>query len=172
MKKYNEEFGFNIFTESKSSANLPPTSAQSFLSDNTTFPAIIITSKPDNKFYHSIFDDTENIKFKYKNSTKDFNLLNLYSETELEFPADSVQMKIRNVSTLIGLSLYEMLTQKTHKKYVASVRLVDEFLYCYLVASNCKLVKASVSLDPFRYSNFPPQRYVLFKKSDFETCLI
>lgn len=128
------------------------------MSYNTTFPAIIITSKPGNKFYHSIFDDIENIKFKYRNSTKDFDLLNMHADPELEFPVNSIQMKIRNVSTLIGLSLYEMLTQKSHKKYIASVRLVDEFLYCYLVASNCKLVRASVSLDTYPFSNFPPQR--------------
>ena len=159
MKKYNRLFNLNISTESKSTPNLPPTSAQSFLSDNTTFPAVIVSSNQENMFYHSVFDGIDNINYMYKNSSIDFDLLNTFSTPEKEFDANSVQIKIRNVATLIGLSVFEMVAEKTYdKKEIASVRLVDEFLYCYLVASNCKLVKASVPADAYRFSNFPPQR--------------
>lgn len=114
MRKYNQQFSFNISTTDKVTHNLPPTSAQSFLRDNITFPAVVLNSNPQNRFYHSIFDDQANIKFKYFNTTQDFTEATALNDN-LDFPANSIQLAIRNVSTVLAASLYQMITGDPYK---------------------------------------------------------
>lgn len=107
--KYNEKFNLNISTVTKLTTNLPPTSSQSFLRENITFPAIIINSNATNHFYHSVYDDLRNIQYKYYNTSQDFTTLSsLRDDVANEFPIDSIQMHIRNVSSAIALTVYEM----------------------------------------------------------------
>lgn len=148
--------------------NIPPVSAQTFLRENSTFPAFVIaTDKPENKFYHSVFDDAQNINFTYHNTSQDFDQLPSSNDIS-EFSASSVQMKIRNVASLIALAVYDMLHegQKYSKNLVASPVLVDEFLYCYLTSTKCRLFEAIFDAQGHSYgSDFPPQRYISVQAS-------
>lgn len=109
MKKYSQQFSFNVSTIGKVTQNLPPTSAQSFLRENLTFPAVVLNSNPQNRFYHSIYDDQDNIQFKYFNTTEDFTVTTPLDDN-VGFPADSIQLAIRNVSTVLAASIYQMIT--------------------------------------------------------------
>lgn len=109
MKNYTEQFSFNISTTDKVTQNLPPTSAQSFLRENLTFPAVVLNSNPQNRFYHSIFDDQDNVNFKYYNTTQDFTVATALNDN-VNFPANSIQLAIRNVSTVLAATLYQMIT--------------------------------------------------------------
>lgn len=110
LDKYNEQFQLNVTSTLKLTQNLPPTSAQSFLRENLTFPAIIINSNATNRFYHSVYDDIANIRYKYYNTSDDFTTLSSLVD-ETEFPAESIQMKIRNISSALALTLFEMVTK-------------------------------------------------------------
>lgn len=109
MKKYSQQFLFNVSTIGKVTQNLPPTSAQSFLRENLTFPAVVLNSNPQNRFYHSIYDDQDNIQFKYFNTTQDFTVTTPLDDNA-GFPANSIQLAIRNVSTVLAASIYQMIT--------------------------------------------------------------
>lgn len=115
LDKYNRNFALKVNTTNMLTENLPPTSTQSFLRHNSTFPAVVLhtPSRPDsntNHFYHSIFDDTSNIGFVYANTSLDFTELGALIETNSPFAYDSVQMAIRNASTLLAFSLFEMVS--------------------------------------------------------------
>lgn len=154
----------NVATNLQSAKNLPPTSAQSFLRENRTFPALILYSaEKSNRFYHSIYDDAENVHFQYGNTSKDFDVLDSLDSKTSKFDENSIQMKIRNVSTLIGLSLYEILMGVEYKgNQLASSLLLDEFYYCFLNTSNCRLFEASMKPEIFHVNPWPPNRLVLF----------
>lgn len=109
LAKYNRQFSLNVNTIASITDNLPPTSAQSFLRENITFPAVILNSKPLNRYYHSIYDDNFNINYTYYNTTEDFTILPALTDIG-NFPHDSIQVAIRNVSTTIAFTLYEMVT--------------------------------------------------------------
>lgn len=114
INKYNEKYFLHLNTmESKVGDNLPPTSAQSFIRENSTFPALVLNSKPTNRFYHSVYDDAENIKFVYHNTSSNFTELSTISE-ESVFPAESIQLAIRNVSTALAFTLYELVTSSPY----------------------------------------------------------
>lgn len=164
LNKYNSNFSLNTMTSDKFDQNLPPSSAQSFLRENTSFPAVVLTSYPFNKFYHSIYDNYENIGFVYR------NLSNQYRKTFTEpadlhnsynFEYDSIQMKIRNVSTILAFSLYEMLTNTSYTSQLgANIILIDELLYCFLLNSDCPLFAIATQPNGIAGSGIPPLRYV------------
>ncbi len=145
----------------KSTVNLPPTSAQSFLVENNTFPAIILNSADKtNRFYHSIFDDAENLGYVYQNTSQNLDALDEIGK-DTKFDVASIQMKIRNVSSLIGLSLYEIIAGQEFKgNQLASSVLLDEFFYCFLNTSNCLLFEAAMKPDGFHGNPWAPNRYV------------
>lgn len=149
------------------SDNIPPVSAQTFLRENSTFPAFVIATKqPENKFYHSIYDDMKNLNYSYKNTSKDFDqLFNVGDKSD--FVRSSVQIKIQNLATLIALGIHDMLTEKKYNQtQIASAVLVDEFLYCYLVATKCRLFESIFEFQgSFRGNDLPPQRYVSVQAS-------
>lgn len=162
INSYNDIFKLSVTINLMETKNIPPVSAQMFLRENTSFPALIIaTNEPKNKFYHSIYDDANNLKYTYKNSTKDFDQLDTIGEAS-NFTQTSVQVKIRNIATAIGLGIYDMLeTKKYSQNMVASSALVDEFLYCFLISTKCRLFQASFDLhDDHRSIAPPPQRYI------------
>lgn len=149
------------------SDNIPPVSAQTFLRENSTFPAFVIATKqPENKFYHSIYDDMNNLNYTYKNTSKDFDQLFNVSDKS-DFVRSSVQIKIQNLATLIALGIHDMLTEKKYNQtQIASAVLVDEFLYCYLVATKCRLFESIFEFQgSFRGNDLPPQRYVSVQAS-------
>lgn len=113
LDKYNEHFQLNVTSTMKFTQNLPPTSAQSFLRENLTFPAIIINSNATNRFYHSVYDNIANIRYKYYNTSNDFTTLASFTD-ETEFPAESIQMKIRNMSSALAFTLFEMVTKSNY----------------------------------------------------------
>lgn len=161
MQKYNLNENFAISAYEKISKNLPPTSAQSFLRENISFPAIILYSETrHNHFYHSIYDDQQNIKYEYKNTTNDFtNLIDL-NEFSV-FPIDSIQIAIRNISSILSYSLYELLTgQSLNVKIGANVYLIDEMLNCFINSAQCPLFKAASKPNSFVANEAPPQRYI------------
>ncbi len=70
---------------------------------------MVLNSNPQNRFYHSIFDDQDNIQFKYYNTTEDFTAAMPLND-DVGFPANSIQLAIRNVSTVLAASIFQMIT--------------------------------------------------------------
>lgn len=161
VRNYTQTYGLKLQFNSVVSENLPPTSAQSFLRSNLTFPAVILNAKPSNRFYHSIYDDQYNVDFVYGNTTMDFSVL---MENELardHFHVDSIQMKVRNVSSAIALGLYEMLSGTVYESNkLANPILVDEFLFCFLQMADCPLFKAASHPSSQLKPPIPPLRYI------------
>lgn len=166
---YKKTLNLNVKISDVVTDNIPPVSAQTFLRENSSFPAFVVaTKKPENKFYHSVYDDDTNLNYTYHNTSKDFDDLPSTDDDSSEFPSTSVQIKIRNIASLIALGLYDILhpNQKYDQKKVASVVLVDEFLYCYLVASRCRLFESILDFQgKFRANDFPPKRYISVQAS-------
>ncbi|KAH8346677.1 hypothetical protein KR084_008052 [Drosophila pseudotakahashii] len=152
-------YGFNINIQSEVSAHLPPTSAQSFLRRDLKFPALILNARPTNKYYHSIYDDAINVDFIYANTSKDFTQLTEVNDFK-SLNADSLQMKVRNVSSILAMALYQTLTGKEYTATkVANPLLADEFFYCFLQSANCPLFKAA-SYPGSQLTKLPPMRYI------------
>lgn len=155
-----------IQAEGVKSSVLPPFSAQTFWKENLTFPALVLTSTPSNKFYHSVFDDATNLNFTYMNrSGVDFMQLEPITAQD-----DSIQYKIRNFATLLGITLYNLATAKNYTDELGvNVALIDEFLYCFLISSNCTFIRAMASKADVQLPNRPPMRLVrvFFFKSVF-----
>uniref|UniRef100_A0A1B0GHV0 Nicastrin n=2 Tax=Lutzomyia longipalpis TaxID=7200 RepID=A0A1B0GHV0_LUTLO len=146
MSKYSSKFGMNVTT--------------SFLKENFSFPAVILNSPPTNRFYHSIFDDDDNINFVYGNTSKNFLTLEDLTAPSADFTADSIQMSIRNISSIIAFSLYEMITGEEYREALGgSAVFADEFLYCFLTSSQCPLMSAIVQ-DNSTLPPYPPPRYI------------
>lgn len=133
LDKYNRNFALKVNTFNTLTENLPPTSTQSFLRHNDTFPAIVLhsPSQPEsenNHFYHSVLDDAANIGFVYANTTLDFTKLGSLTDTSSPFAFDSVQMAVRNASTLLAFSLFEMVSGTYYSgKEAGSAVLVSVF---------------------------------------------
>ncbi|XP_016960967.1 nicastrin [Drosophila biarmipes] len=152
-------YGFNLNIQGELSAHIPPTSAQSFLRRDQHFPVLIMNSRPTNKYYHSIYDDVVNVDFTYGNTSKDFTQLAEINDFKT-FKADSLQMKVRNVSSILAFALYQRLTGKEYTgTKVANPVLSDEFLYCFLQSADCPLFKAA-SYPGSQLTNLPPMRYI------------
>ncbi|XP_050340270.1 nicastrin isoform X1 [Bactrocera neohumeralis] len=153
---------FGIKFELKVGTTIPPTSAQSFLRKNLSFPALILNSKPQNRYYHSIYDNAANLNFTYGNHTEQNYTKLMSTEEALQyFSADSVQMKIRNVSTSIALALAQMLFSKGPlEKVYASPVLVDELLHCFLQSADCRLFRDASPVNSLPGLPFPPSRYI------------
>ncbi|GAB0096673.1 Nicastrin [Sergentomyia squamirostris] len=172
MSKYSSKFSLNITTINRMQKNLPPTSAQSFLRENITFPAVIVNSPPTNHFYHSIFDDEFNINFNYGNTSRNFLTLEDLEAPSADFTANSIQMGIRNISSILAFSLYEMITGEEYRKQLgASSIFADEFLYCFLVTAQCPLVDA-ISPDNSTLYPFPPSRYISVHRSPNQRSMV
>uniref|UniRef100_A0A2M4BF61 Nicastrin n=1 Tax=Anopheles marajoara TaxID=58244 RepID=A0A2M4BF61_9DIPT len=166
LDKVNKAFNFSITTTkpSKQTTNLPPVSANSFLRENASFPAIIITSPVRNRYYHSVYDSARNLKYRYGNHSKlyDFTMLENLGERKDLWGPKSLQMLIRNVSSLIGMSIYELLEGNAYTpEYGANSVLIDEFLYCFLESADCPLFHATLR-PGMSISEFagPPARYI------------
>ncbi|XP_053946908.1 nicastrin isoform X1 [Anastrepha ludens] len=162
---------FNIQFELNVGKSLPPTSAQSFLRKIQTFPAFILNAKPQNRYYHSIYDNAANVNFTYGNYTEQNYTKLMSTEEALRFfTADSLQMKIRNVSTSVALTLAQLLLsqERTDKQY-ASPLLVDEILHCFLQASDCRLFKDASPVNSLPGLPFPPMRYISVAGSPAES---
>ncbi|XP_017031604.1 nicastrin isoform X2 [Drosophila kikkawai] len=153
-------YGFNLNIQSEISAHIPPTSAQSFLRRDPNFRALILNARPTNKYYHSIYDDAKNIDFTYANTSKDFTQLADVGDFK-GLKADSLQMKVRNISSIVALALYQTLTGKEYTgTKVANPLLADELLYCFLESADCPLFKASSYPDSPTGLQLPPMRYI------------
>ncbi|KAH8417088.1 hypothetical protein KR222_002958, partial [Zaprionus bogoriensis] len=153
-------YDFHVNIESNVGLNLPPTSAQSFLSHDSNFSAFILNAVPTNKFYHSIYDDLYNVAFVYANTSQDYTVLADVGDKK-SLNVDSLQMKVRNVSSIVAMALYETLTGKQYQdNKVANPLLADEFFYCFLQSSDCRLFKASSRLDSGTGLPLPPMRYI------------
>lgn len=168
VNHYKTELKLNVSVNSRVTNDLPPVSAQTFLRENSSFPALIIaTKKPTNKFYHSVYDDVNNLNFTYQNTSMDFDKLpNAHDKSE--FDKTSVQVKIRDVATVVALAVYDMLydDHKFTQNLVGSAAFVDEFLYCYLIATKCRLFDSIYEFQSdFKGNDFPPQRYVSVQAS-------
>ncbi|EDW43560.1 nicastrin isoform X2 [Drosophila sechellia] len=161
LNKYakSPRYGFNLNIQSEMSAHLPPTSAQSFLRRDPNFNALILNARPTNKYYHSIYDDVDNVDFTYANTSKDFTQLTEVNDFKSLKP-DSLQMKVRNVSSIVAMALYQTITGKeyTGTKLVNPL-MADEFLYCFLQSADCPLFKAA-SYPGSQLTNLPPMRYI------------
>ncbi|XP_037912162.1 nicastrin [Hermetia illucens] len=161
IDEYNAKFTLGLNITEQQSLNLPPTSAQSFLRENISFPVVIVTSNsPKNKFYHSIYDDGTNIGFKYQNTSQDFTKLDTFG-AESPFEANSTQIKIRNTATGLAFALYYLVTREVYQKdQIASSVLIDEFLYCFLESADCPLFKAASPPNSLPGLSGPPLRYI------------
>lgn len=165
-QKYNDKFSLGINFRMEITNNIPPSSTHSFLRENSSFPAFTIaTKKPENKFYHSVFDDYTNLDYSYYNVSRDFD--DLDGEESNEYNLTSIQIKIRNIASMIGMSLYHIVTKDDYAdKKLASSSFIDEFLYCFLKASDCKLNRAAYNSQPnFYFSELPASRYVSVQPS-------
>lgn len=161
LQNYNQKNELNVNTISLVTPNLPPTSAQSFLRDNVTFPATILYSNSNkNRFYHSIYDNEHNINFKYYNTSEDFTKLQQLNATTV-YPLDSIQIALRNVSSALAYSIYELVSNTPITDNLgANPHLIDELLYCFLHSADCPLFKAASKPDSFIAHNVPPPRYI------------
>lgn len=162
LQYYNSQLKMNVSIQAETTNNIPPVSAQTFLRENASFPVIVIaTKKPENKFYHSIYDNEENINFTYRNTSKDFDLLDIVGASN-EFSDSTIQIKIRNVATIIALGIYDILKDNKYtQSQIASSALVDEFLFCYAIQTDCRLLRSvNVFQGSFSGHSGPPQRYV------------
>lgn len=154
-----QKYGFNFDVKRKTTENMPPTSAQSFLRDYPEFPALVFYSDNNkNRFYHSIYDNETNIGFVYRNTSKDFTaLMDLMDSGDF---SHSIQMAIRNVSSSLAFSLFELITgQKYTNNLGANLYLIDEMLHCYLQSAKCPLFDAVVR-SSIAVQSIPPHRYV------------
>lgn len=160
INAYNSVYNFGVEAIDKLQDSLPPFSAQTFLRKNESFPAAILTGEPKNRFYQSIFDDSKNLKFVYMNRTDD-DFMEL-EELSAAGKIDNAQYSIRNISTLIGMVLYEFVTgENLPSQYTnqgVNVGLIDEFLYCFLISSNCTLFRAISEYKDIKLPSYPPNR--------------
>lgn len=117
--------------------SLPPTSLHTFKKAVPNFPGLVIADHKtaySNNFYSSIYDDSKNIRFKYYNVSK---------EEESLIPKDSIQYFIKNVTEIVGKSIFTTITGRRYTEdYKFDVVLVNELLYCYLEDPNCKVHQA------------------------------
>lgn len=162
MQRFNKKFNLNLAIGQKSSSNLPPTSAQTFLRENVSFPAVILYSDANkNHFYHSIYDDGKNIRFNYQNTSQDFT--NLVDITTISpFQSDSIQIATRNFASLLAHTLYSLIKNQDYgSSKAANPYLIDELFHCYLNTTNCRAFRAAVK-DPqaIVFNPSPPQRYI------------
>lgn len=172
LKRFNDKFHFDIDMQLKVQANIPPTSAQTFLRDNQSFPAMIFYSDSNkNQFYHSVYDDQQNIGYIYKNTSLDFTTLMDLSTME-PFGPDSIQIRTRNIATMLANALYAWITATDYDgNDGANPVLIDELFHCYLSTSNCSLFRAALK-DPktFVFNPAAPYRYVSVQGStSYET---
>ncbi|XP_075147809.1 nicastrin [Haematobia irritans] len=167
------KYNFNIQFENSIGYQMPPTSAQSFLRKNNSFPAVILNAPPSNHFYHSVYDDGANLKFNYTNSSLDYTKLMPHNEALKYFKADSVQMKIRNVSAVITMSLYDVLTGKEYwDDLLPSPVLIDEILYCFIKSQNCPLFFAASKPNSFtKLPLIAPNRYISVNRDSQEATI-
>lgn len=163
VNHYKNQLKINVNITSQVTNNIPPVSAQTFLRENSSFPAFVLgTVKPENKFYHSVYDDANNLNYTYHNTSKDFDQVRNVNDPK-DFDETSIQAKIRNIASLLALGIYDMLydDHKYNQNQVASDVLVDEFLYCYLIATKCRLIESIYEFQgSFHGNDFPPQRYI------------
>lgn len=170
MAKYNKINNsnyFNVTTTAIHTDRIPPTSANTFLQANRSMPVVIMSSKPSNLFLHSIYDTHLNINFEYKNiSTENFLTLSPLRDWTRHFNASDVQMGIRNLSTVLAYSLYEMVTEKTWIEPTegGNPYLVDEFLFCWLFSAKCRLLYSAV-WNNYTLSSHHPLRYISIDRS-------
>lgn len=144
LDKYNHQHSLGVKTTDTMNDHIPPTSAQSFLRENRTFPVVILNSKPLNRFYHSIYDDIDNINFKYQNTSNDFTSLLELNNAAVGFDVNSVQMGVRNVSTILAFALFEMVTGGPYKGSMGgNPNLIDELMYCFMQSIDCRLFHAA-----------------------------
>lgn len=171
MTKYNvynnNSNNFNITLNAYSTVSIPPTSANTFLRANQSMPVVILNSKPTNQFLHSIYDTDLNIHFEYKNRTGE-NFLKLFplNDWRRDFNATDIQMGIRNLSTVLAYSLYEVVTKETWIEPTegGNPYLIDEFLYCWLFSAKCRLLYSAVWENYTLFSHYPP-RYISIDRS-------
>lgn len=153
MEKYNRVHQLNVNATDTVTDDLPPTSTQSFMRHNRTYPAVVLHTSPTspniNRYYHSIFDDVENIRFVYQNTSADFRQLANIGDWNPKFPINSVQMAVRNVSTLLAFALYELVTEKAYSGTVGGNAVL---VSCYCI------IRMSVSV-----SCVPVYEWWLFK---------
>lgn len=171
MAKYNiynnNSNDFNITPSAFHTNRIPPTSANTFLRANRSMPVVIVNSKPANQFLHSIYDTHLNIRFQYKNQSGE-NFLKLFplNDWRRHFNASDIQMGIRNLSTVLAYSLYEVVTKQTWVEPTegGNPYLIDEFLYCWLFSAKCRLLYSAVWDNYTLFSHYPP-RYISIDRS-------
>lgn len=151
------KYNFNFIVNQETTGNLPPTSAQSFLRENNSFPAVILYNNT-NRFYHSIYDSEQNIKFVYQNTSRNYTTLIDLNETPAIPP--SIQLAIRNISTSLAHSLYELVEGEYKSDFGANPYLIDEMLYCYLISSRCPLFQTVARRPNTTIYQVPPHRYI------------
>lgn len=163
LSKYNQFFKLNVSTMPTTSQDLPPTSAHTFLRENTSYPIIIL--HPDKKYseinhyYHSVYDDVKNIAFQYRNTSN--NYVELMDLSDSSYAPDTIQAKIKSVSSLLAFTLYELVTGDDYRlSRGANPNLIDQLLYCYLQSADCPLFRASSKPGSLPGSPVPPQRYI------------
>lgn len=163
LEKYNRAFALGVNTTARLQQDMPPSSAQSFLRDNGTWPVVTLQSAQRNRYLHSMFDDRYNVGFAYANTSADFMRLEDVRQAT-QFAVDSVQMAVRNVSTVLAFTLSELVTGRTHDGHMgASAVLADELLWCYLGTTACRLMVAAGPPDDGSGGQLPvlpPLRYV------------
>ncbi|XP_026281951.1 nicastrin isoform X2 [Frankliniella occidentalis] len=138
LQRYGKHWDI-LFKDLPPSKNLPPASLQTFLAEKPDIPGIILTEHPmqyTNRYYHSVFDDINNLNFKYANGS--------------QVPDDSIQSFLTNLTNTLANSLFEHVSGKPYPgAALADPALVDELLYCYLEQSNCSLFQsAGNSISP------------------------
>lgn len=89
--------------------SLPPSSLHTFIANESELNGVLLADHKHeyaNQFYNSIYDNVQNIKYKYMNNSDE--------KTEV-FDENNIQKYIANISTMIARAVFQELTDTIYK---------------------------------------------------------
>ncbi len=109
---------------------MPPASFQSFLATKPTLPGFVFASYDQhfqNRFYHSLYDDSMNVGYEYTNGSGIVS-------------PNSLQKFVANFSTVLAYTLFEVIgsAAKSGSRLPEVVGIADELLHCYVDTMKCR----------------------------------
>ncbi|KAJ9582233.1 hypothetical protein L9F63_003362 [Diploptera punctata] len=130
MNNVSQNIGLK-FKDAKKKNSFPPSSLQSVLAKSPDIEGVVLTDHEShylNTYYHSIMDDSSNLKYVYQNGS-----------TPSE---DSIQTVIAKLSRSLAMTLYYMISNENKDPPELEAKMVDELLHCYLDTMDCPVFRA------------------------------
>ncbi|XP_069684848.1 nicastrin isoform X2 [Periplaneta americana] len=136
MNKNGEDLGLQ-FNRTRTNS-LPPSSLQTFLAARRDLPGVVLTDHSSqylNKYYHSIMDDSLELKYNYMNGS--------------DPSVDSIQVLIAKLSQTLAQTLYVLMNdikpEEVPVQDLADPKMVDKLLHCYLDTKDCPVFRAAAN---------------------------